>query len=180
MKWLQHIQRYDEVSYLWFITVWKGNLKAFLARAVSMSGDGWMYAVICLALVIRGDAQAFELFFLLLIAYAVEVPLYIILKNTLRRQRPCQRLKIGAVIQACDKFSFPSGHTAAAFLFAVVGSHFYPDSTLLLFSWASAIGLSRVALGVHYPTDILAGAGLGSVLGIVVLALSVAEMAGGL
>lgn len=161
MKWLQHIQRYDELSYLWLTSTLRRSPKAFLARAVSMSGDGWMYAVICAALYMQGHQQASLLFSALLMIYAIEVPVYLVLKNTLRRQRPYQRLQLCAIINASDKFSFPSGHTAAAFVFATTCSYFIPESTIVVCSWAAAIGLSRVALGVHYPTDIVAGAGLG-------------------
>lgn len=172
MKWLEHIQRYDEVSYLWLIHTLQRRPKVFIARIVSISGDGWMYGVFCLMLYSQGHAQAGSLFSLLLLAYAVELPVYAVLKNTLKRQRPCQRLKLGSIIQASDKFSFPSGHTAGAFVFAVVGSHVLPAATPWFFAWASGIGLSRVALGVHYPTDIAAGALLGSSIAFAVLALT--------
>ena len=97
-----------------------------------------------------------------LLAFAIELPLYLVLKNTIRRDRPCYRFEnFDAFITPSDKFSFPSGHAAAAFVFATVFSHYYPAMTELSYSIAVLIGLSRVMLGVHYPTDIVAGAALG-------------------
>jgi membrane-associated phospholipid phosphatase len=52
---------------------------------------------------------------------------------------------------ASDKFSMPSGHTAAAFLMATLIAQFYPDWSILAYSWACAISFSRVFLGVHFP-----------------------------
>ncbi|RUO33612.1 phosphatase PAP2 family protein [Aliidiomarina soli] len=174
MKWLDYIQRYDEVSYRWFSGTWQCRPKVVLARVVSMSGDGWMYALLCAGLVLTEQPGASTMFWLLCLTFAVELPVYVVLKNTLRRQRPYQRLKICAVIQASDKFSFPSGHTTGAFVFAIIASHFFPQAAPWLITWAVTIGLSRVALGVHYPTDILAGAGLGS--GFAYLALITMEL----
>lgn len=172
MKWLEQIQRYDERWYLWFSNALPHQMKVVLARTVSLSGDGWMYAVICAVLYLQGHAQAAIIFSTLLIAFSIEVPSYLILKNTLRRQRPHQRLNICPIITASDKFSFPSGHTAGAFLFATVIAWYSPDAVWMVFSWALAIGLSRVALGVHYLTDIVAGALLG--VGIASVALVIA------
>ena len=67
-----------------------------------------------------------------------------------------------------DKFSFPSGHTAAAFVMACVTLYHVPELAVLVLPLAVAIGASRVALGVHYPTDIAAG----MVLGIITASLS--------
>ena len=67
-----------------------------------------------------------------------------------------------AFIQPSDKFSFPSGHTAAAFVMASLLTAFYPPVALVAYPLALAIGASRVTLGVHYPSDIVAGAVLGS------------------
>jgi len=80
------------------------------------------------------------------------------MKNSFRRQRPCERnLSLAALIVASDKFSFPSGHTAAGFLFAIITHHYYPVPGVACFGWALAIGASRVVVGVHYPGDIVAG-----------------------
>jgi len=107
-----------------------------------------------------------------LLAYALELPLYLVLKTNLKRQRPCDiLLNFRAHITPSDKFSLPSGHTAAAFLMASIISSFYPSVTVAVYLWASSIALSRILLGVHYPGDILAGAALG--LGISVLSISV-------
>ncbi|MBN1999234.1 phosphatase PAP2 family protein, partial [candidate division KSB1 bacterium] len=62
-----------------------------------------------------------------------------------------------------DKFSFPSGHTAGAFVMATMISVFYPAWTIPGYTMASVIGVSRVYNGVHFPTDVMAGVLLGRV-----------------
>ena len=171
MKWLNQLQQLDERSYLWLCMAARGSFRTSLARAVSMSGDGWLYALIALALMRFDPIHGKTLLFTLMLAFAVEVPLYVVLKNVLKRQRPYQRLAIRAVITASDKFSFPSGHTTAAFMFCAIVGAYFPHAFLLLMLWATAVGVSRVALGVHYVTDIVAGALLGLGLAYCILAI---------
>ena len=100
----------------------------------------------------------------MLAAYLVELPLYFILKNLIRRPRPCHALVGGsASLEPADKFSLPSGHTAAAFVMATSIYFIYPEFIYFAALWAISVGCSRVILGVHYPLDILAGALLGIV-----------------
>lgn len=171
MKWLNQVQRFDEVSFIWLSGQLRRSPKAQLARWVSRSGDGYAYPLLCLFAIAIGHPEGKSLLFMLLFGFALELPVYWGLKNVLRRPRPCQRLKLVSVIRASDQFSFPSGHTTAAFLFAGIASFALPQATVYLYAWALAIGLSRVALGVHYPTDIIAGAVLGSCLAISTLTL---------
>jgi undecaprenyl-diphosphatase len=65
-----------------------------------------------------------------------------------------------------DQFSFPSGHTMTAFAIALVVSYFYPALEGPLYFLAISIGFSRVVLGMHFLSDVLAGAVLGSALGV--------------
>jgi undecaprenyl-diphosphatase len=65
-------------------------------------------------------------------------------------------------------YSFPSGHTATAFAAAVVLVYGSPGIGMLALLAATLIGFGRVATGVHYPTDVLAGAALGSLVGVIV------------
>lgn len=128
-------------------------------RMISRSGDGHFYLALAILLAIV-EQQGFWFLVVGLVAFLLELPSYFVLKKAFKRIRPSDLL-VSAHIQPSDKFSLPSGHTAAAFLMATVVSYFYPSFSVLAYSWASLIGLSRVLLGVHFPTDIIAGATLG-------------------
>ena len=87
-------------------------------------------------------------------------------KGAVRRARPTRReVTSHGDVSMPGSTSFPSGHTASAFAFALAVSAEIPALALPLFPLASAVGYSRVHTGVHYPGDVVAGALLGSVVG---------------
>lgn len=90
-----------------------------------------------------------------------------IIKNLVRRPRPFYTFtELTTVIPRPSQFSFPSGHTSASFAAATVFFRNLPKKAgVPAIVLASLIGFSRLYLGVHYPTDVLGGALLGSFLG---------------
>ncbi|UCA11015.1 phosphatase PAP2 family protein [Aeromonas enteropelogenes] len=137
--------------------------QARVSRLISRTGDGPLYGVLGALLWWQGER---ELVWQVLLAFALELPLYLLLKNSLKRQRP---VGLPVFITPSDRYSLPSGHTAAAFLMATLLATAFPLWAPLLFGWAALVGASRLLLGVHYLSDLVAGALLGGGCAMLVL-----------
>lgn len=92
-----------------------------------------------------------------------------VVKRTVGRPRPSRGLPVAALIAEPDRFSFPSGHAAAAMSVALAYGAGWPLLGVLLLPLALVVGMSRVVLGVHYPGDVLAGQAIALATGAVVL-----------
>jgi len=145
------------------ISGWNG--KKFLDRIMfgfSHFGYGYLYPVIIAFTAIFDRTNSRLLLQSGSAAIVIELAGQTALKFKARRKRPFISLpQIKTLMKAPDKFSFPSGHTAGAFMMATLFQYFYPALSIPLYSTASAIGFSRVYNGVHYPSDVLAGTFLG-------------------
>lgn len=138
-----------------------GGHTRFLARIISRLADGPLYFFIALLFAAFDGERGLQFLLFGLACYALEVPLYILLKRFFKRDRPFKQLNCWHGFVPADEFSFPSGHTAAAAVFAALLGIFYVGVAGVLISGVLLVGASRVVLGVHYPGDILAGALLG-------------------
>lgn len=92
-----------------------------------------------------------------------------VIKRRVLRERPSVRVIASTHVEVPDKFSFPSGHSAAVMSVAMVYAVAYPSLGVPLMLLASLVGWSRVRLGVHYPGDVVAGQLIAIVTGVAVL-----------
>lgn len=149
-----------------FYTIFNRNGKRLLDRVmilISRSADGYYYALIAFFLYLFAPEMAKPFVVAGIMAYALEAVAYGFIKKKIKRDRPFQAMPdIQYLLIPPDRFSFPSGHTAGAFVMAVLIAAFQPALVLPVFIWASAVAISRVYLGVHYPSDVLAGMVLGT------------------
>ena len=98
--------------------------------------------------------------------------LYALLKRVFVRERPfITHTGIDRAASPLDRYSFPSGHTLHAVSFTWQCAAHFPELLLVLVPLAALIAASRVVLGLHYPSDVLAGAALGAALAALGVAL---------
>jgi membrane-associated phospholipid phosphatase len=136
------------------------NAAVFLAH----SGDSWFWGLGLVILWYAGSAFWEKWAMLELVAISVLAALVMALKFLIRRRRP--EGAWGSIYRNTDPHSFPSGHAARAFLIAVIATALGPAwAAVVLWIWAPLVSLARVAMGVHYIVDVVAGLAVGVVIG---------------
>jgi undecaprenyl-diphosphatase len=129
-------------------------------------GDGWLWYAMGLAILLFGGEPRFQALGAAGVAAALSVLLFAWLKRTTGRRRPCQiEPHCWATLLPPDQFSFPSGHTMTAFAVAIPLATFYPTLAIGLFFCALSIAMSRILLGMHFLSDVVAGVLIGTALG---------------
>jgi undecaprenyl-diphosphatase len=129
-------------------------------------GDGWLWYAMGIALLFFGGRERFAAVAAAAVAAALGSILFLYLKRKIRRRRPCHiEAHCWASLLPPDQFSFPSGHTITAFAVAIPLSLFYPSLMPGLLFIAASIAISRILLGMHFLSDVLAGAFIGGLLG---------------
>ncbi|HEX3941393.1 MAG TPA: phosphatase PAP2 family protein [Acidobacteriaceae bacterium] len=130
-------------------------------------GDGWLWHGMGIVLAIFGGAERFRAIGAGAVAAGAGILLFRFLKKVSKRQRPCEiEPHCWAVTTPPDQFSFPSGHTITAFAVSVAIGSFYPDLQWWLLLAAASVAASRIFLGMHFLSDVLAGSAIGTLLGL--------------
>ena len=138
--------------------------------AVSRLGDGVAWYALMVALVLFDGIDGLAASAHLAATGVIALTLYKLLKRWTRRPRPfASDARIHAWVAPLDEFSFPSGHTLHAVAFTLVALAHYPLLAWLLIPFSASIAVSRVVLGLHYPSDVLAATAIGSALAAVSL-----------
>lgn len=136
-------------------------------RLISRLGDGVFWYALMVALLLYYQASALLAVLHMLGAAMVGTLIYKLIKVKTLRPRPFNVYP--AIIctgRALDQFSFPSGHTLHAVSFSLIVVFYFPGLAWLVLPFAVLVALSRPILGLHYPSDVLAGAALGAVIAI--------------
>lgn len=134
-------------------------------RLASRLGDGVFWYVLMIGILVMQGAEGVVPVIHMATAGLAGTLLYKWLKGKTLRPRPYQvRQDIYLTGTPLDKFSFPSGHTLHAVVFTSVALSYYPHLSFVLLPFTLMVALSRVVLGLHYPSDVLAGALLGSLI----------------
>src|SRR5579864_6135042 len=134
--------------------------------AATRIGDGWLWYGLAGILLIAGGPNRFAAVSVAASAALAGVVVFKGLKKISHRPRPCHlEPHCWSKVLPPDRFSFPSGHTMTAFSIALVLGYFYPSLQAPLLFLAVSIGVSRIVLGMHFVSDVLAGMVLGAALG---------------
>ena len=135
-------------------------------------GDGWLWYSLFALLLVLGDDARFVAVGAASIAASVGIALFVLLKRICNRTRPCHiRAHCWANLLPPDRFSFPSGHTITAFAVSTPLWMVYPSLALPLLFCAISVAASRVVLGMHFLSDVLAGTAIGVTLGYATISL---------
>lgn len=163
--WLQRLSDFEAP----YCTAWNRRGRQRWLRAtfklVSRLGDGMIwYLTVALLPLSYGTSGALASLHMVIVG-VISLALYRAIKNNTHRPRPCNHLcQVENLMPALDEFSFPSGHTLHAVGFTLVIAYHFPTLALFFGIFTLLVAISRLVLGLHYPSDVAAGALLGSSL----------------
>src|SRR5712691_4318298 len=127
-------------------------------------GDGWLWCALGILVALAGGPERFRAALAAVLAVSAGIVLFLALKRSCGRKRPCAlEPHCWATLLPPDQFSFPSGHTITAFAVAISLGTYYPALLPGLLFCAASVALSRVLLGMHFLSDVVAGGLLGAV-----------------
>lgn len=138
------------------------------AIVLAHSGDSWFWGAALVILWGLGNPAWKQWAIVMLAAISALAALVMTLKFAIGRRRP--EGEWGSIYRNTDPHSFPSGHAARAFMIAVLAAGLGPAwAAVALWVWAPLVSLARVAMGVHYLSDVAAGLIVGLMAGFVAL-----------
>ena len=140
------------------------------AAVLAHSGDSWFWGAAMILLWLGAASFWKQWAIVMLVSISILAAVVMVLKFAIRRRRPEGRW--GGIYRNSDPHSFPSGHAARAFLIAVLAAGLGPIWAAVAFwLWAPLVSISRVAMGVHYLSDVVAGLVVGVLAGLLALQL---------
>ena len=175
MAWIDTLARFD-------LDATTGSNRANQQRQcrvifawASRLGDGWFWYALAAALLLAEGAGAVVAVAAMAAAGLTGTAIYTLLKRGIRRPRP-SAVREGLILTVAplDRFSFPSGHTLHAIAFSVVATAHAPMLGWLVWPFTALVAASRLILGLHFPSDVIAGGILGAVIAWIAVAVAAA------
>jgi undecaprenyl-diphosphatase len=131
---------------------------------VSRVGDGWLWYAIIVCLPWTGGPIGTSTSVRMIGVGFVDLVVYRIIKRWIARPRPFRTCPgIRECARSLDEFSFPSGHTLHSVAFSLILTVYYPMFALFVWPFTALVAVSRVVLGLHYPSDVVVGALIGAI-----------------
>ena len=164
---LQRSSDYD-VAFCTFCNRQSRNLFVrSLFRLVSRLGDGMFWYTLMGLLLLFYQGRALPAVLHMLASALVGTAIYKLVKSRTLRPRPFNVYPaIVCAGKTLDQFSFPSGHTMHAVSFSLIATFYFPALVWLVLPFTVLVALSRLVLGLHYPSDVLAGICLGTAIAV--------------
>lgn len=175
-NWVDYFYNKDTRIFMYFNQKIRCKPLDLLMPRITHMGGAFFTIVMCLAMYAFGEGPARVAAQDAIITISGSQGIVQLGKNLVNRQRPYLVLPEVNTLwtKLLKDYSFPSGHTTAGFSLAVVMAQHFPSYGYVVYSLATLVGVSRMYIGMHYPSDVITGAFLGTAVALLTRALRAA------